>query len=193
MTKVDWASGSWLNPPPEFRVIDGELEVVSGKETDFWNHTGYEFTHDNGHALLHPFPPHSAMEVEFSADWAAQFDQAGMLMHADPEHWIKAGVEFADGVLGVGAVVTAENSDWSVGHVPEWGGKQIWVRVSRTENAVTIRARIDGEPWRLVRLAPIDSRLDWHAGPTVASPSRAGLVVRFRTWQTSQPESALHD
>jgi uncharacterized protein len=192
MTTVDWASGEWLNPPPKFEVDDAGLAVTSGHESDFWNHTGYDFVHDNGHALLVPFGPNTAMEVEFSADWTHPFDQAGLFVYANADNWVKAGVEFADGVLGVGAVVTAVNSDWSVGHVPEWSGKPIRVRVSRTANSVTVRARAGEEPWRLVRLAPIAADLEWHAGPLVASPSRAGLVVRFNSWEILEADSALH-
>ena len=192
MSIVNWDSGEWLNPPPKFEVTAGELEVTSGNESDFWNHTGYEFVHDNGHALLVPFLPNTAMELEFSASWTAPFDQAGMFVYANSDNWTKAGVEFADGVLGVGAVVTARNSDWSVGHVSDWMGKPIRVRVSRTTNSITVRAKAGEGPWRLVRLAPIAGDLEWFAGPLVASPSREGLVVRFRSWEILEADSALH-
>ena len=99
------------------------------------------------------------MQVEFSAQWTHEFDQAGLLLHADDAHWVKAGVEFADGVLGLDAVVTDRRSDWSVGHVPEWMDQRIRVRVSLSTDAITMRACTPGEAWRLVRLAPIDPSL----------------------------------
>ena len=30
-------------------------------------------------------------------------------------NWIKCGVGYADGALGIGAVITHKNSDWSTG------------------------------------------------------------------------------
>ena len=192
MTRIDWSQGTWLNPPAKSDASSEGLVVTTADQSDFWNRTGYGFVHDNGHALLRDFPARTAMEIEFSADWTHEFDQAGLFLYADPEHWVKAGVEFADGVLGLGAVVTDGMSDWSVGHVPEWMNARIRVRVSRTEDAITVRARANDEPWRLVRLAPINPTLAWSAGPLAASPSRAGLEVTFHLWETATPDAHLH-
>jgi regulation of enolase protein 1 (concanavalin A-like superfamily) len=190
--KIAWAGGSWLNPPPSAEASPTELIVTTADQSDFWNRTGYGFIHDNGHALLTEFPSNTAMEVEFSAEWTHEFDQAGLFVYADPEHWVKAGVEFADGVLGLGAVVTDGRSDWSLGQVPEWMDQTIRVRVSRSTDAISVRARTQDEPWRLVRLAPIDATLTWFAGPLAASPTRANLKVTFHEWQTNEPDDAIH-
>ena len=192
MTGIDWSTGSWLHEPASHDVSDGRLIITTDDQSDFWRLTGYGFTHYSGHALLTELPPDSAMEVEFSADWAHEFDQAGLLLHADESHWVKAGVELADDVLGLGAVVTDERSDWSVGRVPEWMGQRIRIRVSRTSDAISVRARAGDEPWRLVRLAPIDPDLTWFAGPLAASPTRAGLEVAFHEWETTEPDASLH-
>lgn len=190
--RIPWVEGSWLNEPAALEPSADDLVVTTADQSDFWNRTGYGFIHDNGHALLRDFPAHSAMEVEFSAAWTHEFDQAGLFLYADSERWVKAGVEFADGVLGLGAVVTAGMSDWSVGHVPEWMGARIRIRVSRTKDAITVRARAGDEPWRLVRLAPIDPNLTWSAGPLAASPSRAALQVTFNAWEATDSDAAIH-
>ena len=190
--RIPWPEGSWLNEPAALESIADDLVVTTADQSDFWNRTGYGFVHDNGHALLKDFPANTAMEVEFSAEWTHEFDQAGLFLYADSEHWVKAGVEFADSVLGFGAVVTAGTSDWSVGHVPEWMSARIRIRVSRTTDAITVRARAGDEPLRLVRLAPIDPTLTWSAGPLAASPSRAGLIVHFHAWEASDADTSLH-
>jgi regulation of enolase protein 1 (concanavalin A-like superfamily) len=190
--KIAWTDGTWQNAPPRAEASEAELIVTTADQSDFWNRTGYGFVHNNGHALLRDFPANSAMEVEFSAEWTHEFDQAGLLLHADDAHWVKAGVEFADGVLGLGAVVTDGRSDWSLGQVPEWMDQTIRVRVSRSTDAISVRARTQDEPWRLVRLAPIDATLTWFAGPLAASPTRANLKVTFHEWQTNEPDDAIH-
>jgi regulation of enolase protein 1 (concanavalin A-like superfamily) len=192
MTQIPWDSARWLHEPAAQDVTEPGLVVTTKANSDFWRETGYGFTHYSGHALLTHFPPDSAMEVEFSADWTHQFDQAGVMLHADERHWVKAGVEVADGVLGLGAVVTDERSDWSVGHVPEWTNQRIRIRLSRTRDALTIRARTAADPWRLVRLAPINPALHWFAGPFAASPTREGLSVTFHSWQQASPDSGIH-
>lgn len=192
MTRLVWNAGTWLHEPPSHSIVGSDLVITTADKSDFWRDTGYGFTHYSGHALLIDFPPDTAMEVEFSSEWTSEFDQAGILIHADDRRWVKAGVEFADGVLGLGAVVTDQKSDWSVGHVPQWMHKRIQVRVSRSHDALTIRARTQGDPWRLVRLAPINPHLSWRAGPLAASPSRGNLEVVFHSWETLPPDTTIH-
>jgi regulation of enolase protein 1 (concanavalin A-like superfamily) len=192
MRPRDWSEGEWLNPPRVLAESTDELVVATGKDTDLWRTTSYGFIHDTGHGLLAPLREGEAMELTVDADYAAQFDQAGMLLWSDDEHWIKCGIEYADEVFGLGAVVTDEVSDWSTGPVEQWSGKLVTLRMSRRGDAVTIRARSGAEPWRLVRLAPIDPAREWRAGPYAASPTREGLHVRFREWRVGKADASLH-
>ena len=114
----------------------------------------------------------------FALDFDAQFDQAGVLVRADEEHWVKAGVEVSDGVQQLGAVATHGRSDWSVAPVPAWSGRDVTVRASRTGDALTVRARSDAGSWQLVRVAPLPPG-DLLDGPLLlcADPRRAGRAV----------------
>ncbi len=123
MNTVAWESGEWINPPVSTAASPTEFRVTTVHESDFWRNTSYGFVHDSGHALLVDFPDNSAMEVSFILDYTGQFDQAGIIVYSDSQHWIKAGVESADGAPQVGAVVTSSNSDWSLAPVPEWMGR----------------------------------------------------------------------
>ncbi len=173
--------------------VDGNDLVVTAVEgSDAWRTTSYGFIHDDAHALLAPLPPDAAVEVEFDATMDQQFDQAGVFLQASATRWIKAGIEYADGAPCVGAVVTDEVSDWSSAPIPEWAGRRVIVRASRSGDAVTIRARVEGEPFRLVRLAPLDPAAELVAGPFLAAPTRSGLTVRFRRWELTPADSSLH-
>jgi uncharacterized protein len=165
--------------------------VECAEGSDAWRITSYGFVHDDAHGLLADLPDGAAMEVGFVLGGSEQFDQAGLLVRADERHWVKAGVEVADGALNVGAVVTREVSDWSTWPV-DWAGREVRIRASRRGDAVTVRARAEGSAWRLLRLAPIDADLPWRAGPFACAPSRAGLTVRFTDWRLLPAEDALH-
>ena len=191
MKEISWSQGVWLNPPVNAVEEKSRLKVTTVHESDFWRNTSYGFVHDSGHALLTDFPANSSMEVTFILDYSGQFDQAGIIVHSDSQHWIKAGVESADGFPQVGAVVTSVNSDWSLAPVPQWMGKQVTVRASRTDAALTIRARC-GEDDQLIRLAPIDPSLSWSAGPHCASPVSTSLEVTFTHWTQGDADLALH-
>lgn len=189
---VPWKSGAWTALPVAAEESAGRLLVTAAEGSDAWRHTGYGFVHEDEHALLEDWGRGQAVEVSFIASFEAQFDQAGLMIRLDAEHWIKAGVEFADGAPQVGAVVTAGKSDWSVAPVPEWAGREVTIRASRFDDAIIVRARVEEEPWRLVRLAPLDPDTEVQAGPYCCAPSRAGLTVAFTAWRLTEPDSALH-
>ncbi len=192
LQRRDWSEGTWTTAPVSASVDGGDLVVEAVEGSDAWRVTSYGFTRDNAHGLVSELGSSGAVEVVFTCDFTDQFDQAGVIVRIDETTWIKAGVEYADGVPQVGAVVTRGVSDWSVAPVPEWSGKRIRVRASRAGDAVTVRAGVDGEELRLVRLAPFPADVRAQAGPFLAAPSRAGLTVRFHDWATDQADASLH-
>ena len=194
LTPVDWSTGRWTVAPAAVEVVGGDLLVTPAGRSDAWRETSYGFTRDDAPALVAELPTPGAVEVTFTVDLDAEFDQAGLLLRVDERTWIKAGVELSDGAPQLGAVVTLGKSDWSVRPVPEWSGRQVTLRASRSGDAVTIRARVDDEPFGLVRLAPFPQHVPVVAGPYACSPSRdeAGLQVRFHAWRTGPADATLH-
>ncbi|MGY1615440.1 DUF1349 domain-containing protein [Geodermatophilus sp. SYSU D00691] len=192
MTPHAWDEGTWTTPPVAVTGDGPDLLVTAAEGSDAWRHTAYGFVHDDAHALLAPLDHPGAVEVTFDAAYDRQFDQAGLVLRADAETWLKTGVEFSDGAPQLGAVVTLGRSDWSVAPVPGWAGRAVTVRASRAGDAVTIRARVDDEPFRLVRVCPFPEGGPVAAGPYCCAPTRAGLVVRFRRWATGPADAALH-
>jgi regulation of enolase protein 1 (concanavalin A-like superfamily) len=184
--------GVWSTEPVSARLVDDHLVVEAVEGSDAWRTTSYGFVHDTEHALLMPLAGEEAVEVSFRLDYTEQFDQAGVFLSQSATHWIKAGVEVSDGVPQLGAVVTHEFSDWSVAPVPDWHGREVTIRASRSGDAVTIRARTATEPWRLVRVAHLDPGADIRAGIFCAAPTRPRLVVTFTGYRTTVPDASLH-
>ena len=192
METVDWATGRWTSPPVRSEQTPGGLLVEAKEGSDAWRTTSYGFIHYDEHALIAPLGREQAIEVDFWARFSQQFDQAGVFLRVDESHWVKAGVEFADGTPQVGAVVTDVRSDWSVAPVPDWGGRLVTIRASRSGDAITVRARVEGEDFRLVRLIPMSPDVELEAGPFICSPTRAGLEVLFTGWRLTEPDASLH-
>ena len=192
MTDLGWSAGRWTHPPVSAAEVNGDLVVTAAEGSDAWRLTSYGFIHDSEHALLAPFPADSAMEVVFTAAFAAQFDQAGIFVRVSAERWVKAGVEFADGSPSVGAVVTDGRSDWSLAPVPSWAGRRVLVRVSRSGDALTIRAGLEGGAMQLVRVLPFEPDLTASAGPFLCAPTRPELSVAFHAWRQTEPDDRLH-
>ena len=195
MRTITWDELTWLNEPPAARVEGDELVVTTGRNTDFWHKTAYGFTHDDGHLLGAAIPPEAALEVSFSASFEAQFDQAGLMLRAAPDTWLKCGVELSDGELYASVVATPGMSDWSVAPLPEHArGHALTFRASRRGDAVTVRYRIAEEQrWRLLRVAYFPQGVEVMAGPMTCSPTREGLSVRFGPVRVGPPDEHLHE
>ena len=188
---MNFHTGHWLNSPEQINFDGTHLRITAKDKSDFWRETSYGFIHNSGHALLNDFPGNSAVEASWILNYSEQFDQAGLIAWADDEHWIKAGIEYADGAPQLGAVVTSMKSDWSVAPVPNWMNQEVSIRFSRTEDALTIRAKCHDD-WQLVRLLPIDKRFDWKVGIHCASPTRSGLEVTFTSLKHTKADLQLH-
>ncbi|MBJ7289923.1 DUF1349 domain-containing protein [Williamsia sp.] len=189
---VPWSEGTWTNEPVHVAVDDEGMRVTAREGSDAWRLTSYDFIHASEHALLAPLAPETAVEVEFRLDFVNQFDQAGIFVRIDDRFWIKAGVEVSDGESSLGAVVTRGASDWSLRPVGEWDGHLVTVRGSRSGNALTVRARVEDEPWQLVRVAPLDPDAEVTAGPFCCAPLSADLTVHFTSWRRAPADASLH-
>lgn len=193
MTGVTVLDGAaWLNPPPRWDRTAEQLTLETGGHTDFWRKTLYGFTRDSGHALLASVDGNFTAHVTFDADYDALYDQAGLLLRQDEAHWIKAGIEFSDGVPNMSVVVTQQASDWSTVAVPTLTGPQR-LRLTRIGGAVVLQFRNAANRWQLLRVAPFPEGPAL-IGPMACSPERAGFRARFSEFAVGPAVvKALHD
>jgi regulation of enolase protein 1 (concanavalin A-like superfamily) len=184
----------WLNPPPAWSGDAAGLTVETGVETDFWRDTFYGFTRDSGHAWLAPVDGDFSASLVVTGDYSALYDQAGLMLRRDAETWIKAGIEFTDGLMHFSTVVTGPRSDWSVVPLPEaTPATAVAVRVTRHGDAARVQYALDGGAWRMARLAPFPEG-PARVGPMACSPQRGGFTARFRDVSIGPPIArALHE
>lgn len=193
LTMTDLRKGVWLNEPRQVQLSSAGLDVVTDERTDFWRETHYGFTRDNGHFLGVETGDGFTAQVRIRATFEHLYDQAGIMVRIDERHWIKAGLEFADGDALLGSVLTNERSDWATGR---YAGDPMdfWMRVSLAEGVLRVQASSDGVLWPLVRLCPFPTSVSYQVGPMCCTPERAGLAVRFSDWTlTKHLGKDLHD
>ena len=193
---MTWAKEdlTWLNPPPHHVLGDDTVHVRTGKETDFWRETFYGFWRDNGHFLYRPVEGDFSAEVTVKGDYKVIYDQAGLMLRLSETHWIKAGIEYTDGLAYFSVVVTNDTSDWSLVSIPR-DSNGVRIRLTRHAEAVRIQYldSTDGH-WKPVRLAyfPISRSVD--VGMMCCSPQREGFEVTFSGFTVGPPISGLlHD
>lgn len=187
------SQGNWLNPPPSWSIDAGCLNAVSGNKTDFWQKTFYGFQRDDGHFLAIAAPDAFTASVHVTGQFDHLYDQAGLMLRADHETWIKTGVEFTDGSLHLSAVVTKGASDWSV-TLPRRPITEFWLRLTAKGGTVRIQYSLDAMTWPLLRLAAFPTDCPLTVGPMFCSPERSALEVSFDQFEIRAPmETDLHD
>jgi regulation of enolase protein 1 (concanavalin A-like superfamily) len=185
-------SASWLNEPPRWSLDAEGLDIETGAETDFWQQTLYGFHRDSGHALLVPVHGDFTATAAFTGQYETLYDQAGLMLRVNDRQWIKAGVEFSDGVMNMSVVVTRTVSDWSTCAVPDARDAQK-IRLTRKGDAVVVQFRNGNNRWQLLRVADFAAQGPLSIGPTACSPQRAGFAARFHSFEIGPCIDALHD
>ncbi len=186
-------NGVWLNEPGRWTAKDDSLQIVTDEATDFWRETHYGFTRDSGHFLSFPTGEAFTAELRVQGDFQALYDQAGIMVRIDAQHWVKAGIEFADGRAMLASVLTAGQSDWATSPYEHDAG-DFRVRATVANGVLRLQASADGKLWPLMRLAPFAKAKSYLVGPMACTPERAGLQVVFSTFQLTPPLAKdLHD
>lgn len=168
----------WLNEPAQWRTDGKDLSLVTGDKTDFWQRTFNGWRNDNGHFYHEPAAGDFSAEVVFSGDYKAQYDQAGLMLRVGPEHWLKAGVEYAHGHAALSSVHTQGGfSDWAIAR--EVGvADTVRLRLTRKGEAVCVQYKA-GDGFRTLRLCSVPNAPTVMIGPMACSPIEGGMSVRF--------------
>ncbi|HBV38611.1 MAG TPA: DUF1349 domain-containing protein [Erwinia sp.] len=186
-------AGVWINRPDEYSFESGKLRLTTADNTDFWEQTYYGFQRHTGHAYGFYVEEDFTLQVKVMADFCQLYDQAGIFIRDDEQHWVKAGIEFNDDRSSIGCVVTREKSDWSTGLFP--GNPQVfWMRATLENEALRIQYSTDGEIWPLLRLCHWPKAKQRFIGVMGCTPERQGLEITFADFSIGLPSGKpLHD
>jgi uncharacterized protein len=175
----------WLNEPAHWQSLEHGLEIVTDANTDFWQVTHYGFTPDNGHAYFETMTGDFMASVQFDGDYSELYDQAGLMLRVDAQHWIKTGIELEDNQYCMSAVVTRDFSDWSIVPLLEKPAL-VWLRLLRQGDSVKIEYSLDGTTFLMLRLAYFPTTNPVQIGMMACSPKRAGFKASFKNFKLEQ-------
>lgn len=185
---------SWLNPPPDHEVRGNDYFVRTGKDTDFWRDTFYDFRRDDGHFLYQNVEGDFSAEVTVKAKYDVLYDQAGLMARLGPHHWVKIGVEYTDGDTFFSVVITNIVSDWSVRPIVN-APEGIKMRLTRHGEAIRVQVfDRKNSHWNPVRLGYLPPSKSIDVGIMCCSPKREGFEVLFTDFLITPPiDRKLHD
>ena len=135
----------------------------------------------------------STAQLRVRAQHDALYDQAGMMVRIDAEHWLKAGLEMSDGRAMSSSVLTVGCSDWAT--APYLGDPgDFWMRATVRDGVLRLQVSADGRTWGWTRLAPFPRTPFYAVGPMCCTPERAGLEVMFSDFSVMPAlDKDLHD
>lgn len=173
---------TWFNEPEKWEIKNNSLSMFVTPQSDYWRVSHYGFTVDDAPFYYTTYGGEFEAKVKITGSYKARFDQMGLMLRTDQEHYIKAGVEFVDGKYNLSTVVTHNKSDWSVITL-EKTPPVIWIKAVRRLDAVEIFYSFDDKNYIMMRNAPLQDNTPVMVGLMAACPDGEGFNAVFENFK----------
>ena len=204
---ADHKSGDIEGGGGSFDISATVLKIKPAAYKDFWSKTFYSPTLIKSDACGYLYPiraeDEATIKIDFSYTPVMQFDQAGLLLYIDEDHWVKCGIEFCDGHPRLSVVVCNVYSDWSTQPWPSCAARLKVHKVNQGSSIVVEAADVNSENYQFVRIAHITSTNcdpsvaelpPWRIGPFAACPTKQrGCEATFQNFSVGSRERPVHD
>ena len=168
----------WMNEPASWNRSGDKLVVRSRTKTDFWRKTFYGYITDNGHFFYLPVSGDFVFQARVNGQYAALYDQAGLMVRLDAENWVKCGTEFFDSQRHASVVFTRDFSDWST--MPDLSKTApIWWRAVRKKDSIETLCSLDSKTFTSVRQGYFVPEVRVNVGIMCAAPEGLGFEAVF--------------
>jgi uncharacterized protein len=168
----------WMNEPASYKSLGEKIVVHSRSKTDFWRKTFYGYITDNGHLFYLEATGDFTFQARVNGQYAALYDQAGLMVRLDTENWMKCGTEFFDGRRHASVVFTRDFSDWST--MPDLSDTaDIWWGAVRKKDSIETLCSLDGQKFTSVRQGYFVPGGKVHVGIMCAAPEGPGFEATF--------------
>ena len=168
----------WFNEPEKWDVNDNTLSMFVTPQTDYWRISHYGFTVDDAPFYYSTYGGEFEVKVKISGDYKERFDQSGLMLRIDHENYIKAEIEYVDGLYKPSVVVTHKTSDWSV--IPlEKQVPFVWIKAVRRLDAVEVFYSFDDKNYVMMRNAWLQDNHPVMVGLMAACPDGDGFNAKF--------------
>ena len=172
----------WFNEPESWSIKNNKLTMQVTPQSDYWRISHYGFTVDDAPFLYTTRGGEFEVKVKISGDYKVRFDQMGLMLRADKENYIKAGIEFVDGKFNISCVVTHHTSDWSVITLDK-PIDHIWIKAVRRLDAVEIFYSFDDKNYTMMRNCHLADNTPVMVGMMAACPDGNGFEARFEEFK----------
>ncbi|ATN04948.1 hypothetical protein CRN76_05820 [Chryseobacterium indologenes] len=172
---------TWFNEPEKWEIKNKSLSMFVTPQSDYWRISHYGFTVDDAPFYFSTYGGEFEAKVKITGNYKARFDQMGLMLRTDKDHYIKAGVEFVDGRYNLSTVVTHQKSDWSVITL-DMTPSAVWIKAVRKLDAVEIFYSFDDKTYIMMRNAPFQDNTPVMVGLMAACPDGEGFNAVFENF-----------
>lgn len=168
----------WYNEPQRWQQDGNKLIVNCDGKTDYWRVTRHGFIKDDAPFYYETINGDFTATVKITGNYAALYDQAGLMVRESETVWMKCGIEYLEGVQQASAVITRDFSDWSIVPLPD-NPASIWIQVERLKEAIEVSYSVDGENFTMIRQGYLSTKENLQVGMMCAAPTGDGFEVIF--------------
>ena len=194
--KINPRTMQWTRAPKVYDVTENRVLIQTDPYTDLWQRTYYHFRNDNAPCLqMETEEPYFSFTVKTEFDSRVRFDQSGIVLYLDSDNWLKASIEYEDGVIQrLGSVVTNNGfSDWASVDI-DASVKQAWFRLSRREDDFCVEYSSDGTVFKQMRICHLFHGRDMvRFGIYACSPEESSFQAMFTEMELTECLWKAHD
>lgn len=187
----------WTRAPKEYSISSEQIEITTQPHTDLWQRTYYHFQNDNAPLLqMETDQPYFSFVVKTDFSQSShRFDQCGIVLYLDSENWLKASVEYENGLFHhLGSVVTNRGySDWATTSI-EGSVRTMWYRLSRREDDYRVECSRDGINYTQMRICHLEKGTGTiRFGIYACSPEDSSFTAVFSRMELLPCQWPAHD
>jgi len=175
----------WYNEPQTWQQQDQTITITADRDTDCWRVTRHDFIKDDAHFYYQEVTGDFTVTVKVTGEYAALYDQAGLMVRENERVWLKCGIEYLDGMQQASAVITRDFSDWSIVPLPD-NPFSIWIQVRRFGAALEVYFSRTGSDYTLIRQGYLTETATLKVGLMQAAPKGDGFAARFEHFSVEQ-------
>lgn len=174
---------NWINEPESWSIDSpSQMTMQVTEKTDAWSLLPHWFKINDVPFYYGEYSGDFEVKVNFSGNYKTKYDQAGLMLLIDSSNWIKAGIEYVDGVYNISAVTTHKKSDWSMLGLKK-APKSVWLKIVKIADEVLLSYSLDNKEYTIFRTTWIDEHAFIKVGMTAASPGGDGFKAVFKDFK----------
>lgn len=169
----------WENEPKKYSTDKNGIIITASEKTDMFRDPNVAYNTDNAPKLLFTADSNFVITASIEHSFSNKWDGGAIVLKQDSLNWVKFCFERDyTGARRVVSVVTKSISDDC--NSVEINGNNVFYKVAKAGNVITLYYSISGTKWFLVRHFQFDTTKPLQVGFLAQSPVGKNCKVKFQ-------------